>query len=54
MWNYQQQRIYLTENSMLCYGLLVSELEGGRVHGAPNPVIGGSVLPRPLPRLRRL
>ena len=35
------------ENSMLCYGPLVSEL-GGRVHGAPNPVIrGGGCAPRP-------
>ena len=24
VWIYQQQRIYLTENSMLCYGPLVS------------------------------
>ena len=31
---------------MLCYGPLVSELGGGRVHGAPNPVIRGPV---PLP-----
>jgi len=29
---------------MLCYGPLVSEL-GGRVHGAPNPVIGGGAVP---------
>jgi len=29
------------ENSMFCYGPLVSELGGPRVHGAPNPVIGG-------------
>jgi len=28
VWIYQQQRIYLTENSMLCYGPLVSELGG--------------------------
>jgi len=41
-------RIYLTENSMLCYGPLVSEL-GGRVHGAPNPVIGGGLCPLDLP-----
>ena len=27
---------------MLCYGPLVSELGGGRVHGAPNPVIEGA------------
>ena len=45
VWIYQQQRINLTENSMLCYGPLVSELGGGRVHGAPNPVIGGPVPP---------
>jgi len=31
----------LTENSMLCYGPLVSELGGPKVHGAPNTVIGG-------------
>ena len=49
MYIYQQQRIYLTENSMLCYGPLVSEFGGPRVHGAPNPVIGGLC-----PRLRRL
>ena len=35
----------LTENSMLCYGPLVSEL-GGRVHGAPTPSLGG-LCPRP-------
>jgi len=32
---------------------LVSEL-GGRVHGAPNPVIGGGRCPSRPPRLRRL
>ena len=47
LWIYQQQRIYLTENSMLCYGPLVSELGGGRVHGAPNPIIGGGAVPPP-------
>ena len=32
------QRIYLSENSMLCYGPLVSEFGGGgRVHGASQP-----------------
>jgi len=46
---YTQQS--LTKNSMLCYGPLVSELRGPRVHGAPNPVIGGGCAP---PRLRRL
>ena len=46
-------RIYLTENSMLCYGPLVSEL-GGRVHGAPNPVIGGGGCAPRTSRLRRL
>ena len=47
VWIYQQQRIYLTENSMLCYGPLVSELGGGRVHGAPpNLIIGGACAPR--------
>jgi len=43
------------ENSMLCYGVLVSEL-GGRVHGAPQPRHWGAcapLLPAP-PRLRRL
>ena len=30
---------------MLCYGPLVSELGGGRVHGAPNHVIGGACAP---------
>ena len=40
--------MYLTESSVLCYGLLVSELEGGRVHGDPNPVIGG-LCPPPAP-----
>ena len=34
---------------MLCYGPLVSELGGGRVHGAPNPVIGGGPVPPPAP-----
>jgi len=33
------------ENSMLCYGPLVSELGEARVHGAPNPVIGGACAP---------
>ena len=28
------------ESSMLCYGPLVSELGGGRVHGAPTPSLG--------------
>ena len=28
------------ENSMLCYGPLVSELGGPRVHGAPTPSLG--------------
>jgi len=36
------------ENSMLCYGLLVLELGGGRVHGDPNPFIGG-LCPPPAP-----
>jgi len=35
------------ENSMFCYGPLVSELGGPRVHGAPNLVIGGPVPPAP-------
>ena len=34
------------ENRMLCYGPLVSELGGGRVHGAPTPSLGG-LCPRP-------
>jgi len=38
---------------MFCYGPLVSELGRPRVHGAPNPVIGGGAVP-PAPRLRRL
>jgi len=34
---------------MLCYGPLVSELGGTRVHGPPNSVIGGgAVHPAPL------
>ena len=40
MWIYQQQRIYLTEKSMLCYGPLVSELGGPECMVPPNPVIG--------------
>ena len=40
------------ENTMFCYGPLVSELGGPRVHGAPNPVIGGAGAP-PALRLRR-
>jgi len=52
VWIYQQQRIYLTENSMLCYGPLVSELAGPECMVPPNPVIGwGLCLPA---RLRRL
>ena len=42
----------LTENSMLCYGPLVSELGVQSAWCHPNPVIGG--LCRPAPRLRRL
>ena len=45
VWIYQQQRIYLTENSMLCYGPLVSELGGPECIVPPNPVIGGPVPP---------
>ena len=41
LWIYQQQRIYLSENSMLCYGPLVSELGGGQSAWCPNPVIAG-------------
>jgi len=51
LWIYQQQRIYLTENSMLCYGHWCQSWGGGRVHGAPTPSLGGPVPP---PRLRRL
>ena len=40
-----QQRIYLTENSMLCYGPLVSELGGPECMVPTNPVIGGPVPP---------
>ena len=36
VWIYQQQRINLTENSMLCYGPLVSEL-GGQSAWCPQP-----------------
>jgi len=39
MWIYQQQRIYLTENRLLCYGLLLSELGGPECMVPPNPVI---------------
>jgi len=35
---------------MLCYCPLVSELGGGTMHGAANPVIGGTCAPQ----LRRL
>jgi len=39
----------LTENSMLCYGPQVSVGRGGaKVHGTPNPVIGG-LCPTPAP-----
>jgi len=41
LWIYQQQRIYLTENSMLCYGHWCQSWGGGRVHGAPTPSLGG-------------
>ena len=34
---------------MFCYGPLVSELWGARVHAAPNPVIGGLCPPAPPP-----
>jgi len=45
VWIYQQQQIYLTENNMLCYGPLVSELgRGGRVHGAPQPRMVSAVM----------
>ena len=36
------ERIYLTENSMLCYGPLVSEL-GAQSAWCTNPIIGGPV-----------
>ena len=38
VWIYQQQQIYLTENNMLCYGPLVSELGGAECMVTPNPV----------------
>ena len=43
------ERIYLSENSMLCYGPLVSEFGGGRgrVHGASQPRHWGAVSPPP-------
>ena len=41
LWIYQQQRIYLTENNMLSYGPLVSELGGPECTVPPNPVIWG-------------
>jgi len=37
------------ENRMLCYSPLVSELGGGRVHGAPTPSLGGLCPPAPPP-----
>ena len=46
VWIYQQ-RIYLNENSMLCYGPLVSELGGAECMVPTNPVIGGPVPPGP-------
>jgi len=40
------ERIYLSENSMLCYGPLVSEFGGGaQCMVPPNPVIGGGCVP---------
>jgi len=53
VWIYQQQRIYLTENSMLCYGPLVSELGGPECMVHPNPVIGGGPVPPRLPTAPR-
>jgi len=46
LWIYQQQRLYLTENSMLCYGPLVSEL-GGQSAWCPQPRHWGACAPRP-------
>jgi len=40
---YMQQS--LTENSMLCYGPLVSELGGGQIARCPQPRHGGLCLP---------
>jgi len=37
------------ENSMFCYGPLVSELGGPECMVPPNPVIGGPVPPPPAP-----
>jgi len=42
-------RIYLTENSMLCYGPLVSELEGGQSAWCPQPRHWGGAVPPDLP-----
>ena len=36
------------ENSMFCYGPLVSELRGPRVHGAPQPRHWGAGAPPPM------
>jgi len=38
------------ENSMFCYGPLASEFGRPRVHGDPNPVIGGPVPPAYVPQ----
>ena len=46
LWIYQQQRLYLTENSMLCYGPLVSEL-GGQSAWCPQPRHWGACATRP-------
>ena len=37
VWIYQQQLIYLTENSMLCYGRLESELGDPECMVPPRP-----------------
>jgi len=52
LWIYQQQRIYLTENSMLSYVPVVSEL--GAECMPPNSVIGGTCAPTLVSLLRRL
>jgi len=41
------------ENSMFCYGPLVSELGGGRVHGAPQPRHWGAGAPPAPPPMHR-
>lgn len=51
IWQYKQHN---TENTMICYDLLDSELGGGKMHGAPTSSLGPVPLPLSPPRLRRL